>query len=271
MSALTWDALSGSPSHAGRQRQRRRVATIKPVKLDPRQVVVVPADFNPHADANVAKRRARQRTIAGIVLAGTAVAVLHAAIATLWKNVPATPLPKQEKVIVELVKPKEPEPEIEPPKPLQQKVAPRPKVLPRVVPQQQPRPAPAPVAKNEPVAPDTPTIAVPPALPAPPAPAPVQETVTEAIGYAGYLHNPPPVYPANAQRLGLEGKVLLRVRVLASGKPASVEVQSSSGRKILDEAAVNTVQNWLFAPARRGQTPVDGWATVPIEFKLERS
>ena len=116
-------------------------------------------------------------------------------------------------------------------------------------------------------------------IPAPPAPEPVREAVREPIpeavtpatGYAGYLHNPPPAYPANAQRMGLEGKVLLRVRVLANGKPAAIEIQTSSGRKILDDAAIAAVQGWQFAPARRGQTAVDGWATVPVEFKLERS
>jgi protein TonB len=95
--------------------------------------------------------------------------------------------------------------------------------------------------------------------------------VTQPIGYAGYLHNPPPAYPANAQRMGMEGKVILRVKVLASGKPASVEIQTSSGKKMLDEAAVAAVQGWMFTPSHRGQTPIDGWATVPIEFKLERS
>jgi protein TonB len=28
------------------------------------------------------------------------------------------------------------------------------------------------------------------------------------------------------------------------------------------------VLQWTFDPARRGQTPVDGWVTVPLNFKL---
>jgi len=48
-----------------------------------------------------------------------------------------------------------------------------------------------------------------------------------------------------------------------------VEVQESSGRRILDEQAARTVKNWVFTPSRRGATPIDGWATVPIEFSLE--
>lgn len=92
--------------------------------------------------------------------------------------------------------------------------------------------------------------------------------MTEATGYAGYLQNPAPGYPAAAQRQGWEGKVVLKVRVLANGSASSVEVVKSSGRKLLDEAAISAVKGWVFSPSKRGSTPIDGWATVPIEFKL---
>lgn len=107
------------------------------------------------------------------------------------------------------------------------------------------------------------------APPAPPvAAAPVEEPLTEPKGRAGYLNNPAPEYPAQAQRQNWEGDVLLRVHVLASGRPDSVEIQKTSGKKVLDQAAVTAVQSWIFVPAKRGQRPVDGWVTVPIEFKL---
>jgi protein TonB len=49
----------------------------------------------------------------------------------------------------------------------------------------------------------------------------------------------------------------------------AVEVQKSSGHKLLDEEAMATVRAWQFTPSKRGTTPIDGWATVPIEFKLD--
>jgi protein TonB len=64
--------------------------------------------------------------------------------------------------------------------------------------------------------------------------------------------------------------VLLRVRVLASGAVDTIEIKQSSGRRLLDDEAVQTVKRWSFAPARRGDTPIDGWATVPIEFVLDQ-
>jgi protein TonB len=56
--------------------------------------------------------------------------------------------------------------------------------------------------------------------------------------------------------------------VLASGKADNVTVDKSTGFKILDDAAIKAVLQWTFDPARRGRTPVDGWVTVPLNFKL---
>ncbi len=102
-----------------------------------------------------------------------------------------------------------------------------------------------------------------------PPPPPPSEAVTAPFGRAGYLNNPPPEYPALAARLKWEGTVLLRVRVLSTGRVDSVEVAKSSGHKVLDDQAMQTVRAWLFTPSKRGATAIDGWATVPIEFKID--
>ncbi|WP_245643953.1 energy transducer TonB [Paraburkholderia oxyphila] len=85
---------------------------------------------------------------------------------------------------------------------------------------------------------------------------------------AAYLHNPPPAYPAIAQQRAWEGTVLLKVHVLASGKPDQIEVVSSSSHESLDDAAKEAVAGWRFIPAKRAAQAVDGWVQVPIEFKL---
>lgn len=106
------------------------------------------------------------------------------------------------------------------------------------------------------------------AVAAEPASPPAEEPVTEPKGYAGYLRNPAPEYPVAAQKRGLEGKVILKVHVLASGQPDSVTVAKSSGHPLLDEAALKAVTQWAFAPARRGATPIDGWVQVPLNFRI---
>ena len=93
--------------------------------------------------------------------------------------------------------------------------------------------------------------------------------VTEsAKANASYLHNPKPEYPALAKRRQWEGRVLLKVRVLANGTVAAVSVETSSGHELLDESALEAVRQWHFVPAQRGGQAVDSWVNVPINFNL---
>lgn len=84
-----------------------------------------------------------------------------------------------------------------------------------------------------------------------------------------YLNNPKPPYPLQARRRGIEGKVVLKVQVTTAGHAHTVEMQHSSGNASLDEAALDTVRNWRFVPAMRGETPVAAAVLIPISFKLE--
>uniref|UniRef100_UPI00209B2FC5 energy transducer TonB n=1 Tax=Pseudomonas aeruginosa TaxID=287 RepID=UPI00209B2FC5 len=97
---------------------------------------------------------------------------------------------------------------------------------------------------------------------------PLESSAASDLYKRQYLHNPAPEYPALAMRRGWEGTVLLRVHVLASGSPSEIQVQKSSGREALDQAAVKAVKRWSFVPAKRGDKAEDGWVSVPIDFKL---
>lgn len=85
---------------------------------------------------------------------------------------------------------------------------------------------------------------------------------------AAYLSNPPPNYPAVARRLKLQGTATIRVLVTAEGRPKSVTLETSSGSRILDEAALDAVQHWSFVPARRGRISVSAEVDVPVRFHL---
>jgi protein TonB len=80
-----------------------------------------------------------------------------------------------------------------------------------------------------------------------------------------------PPYPKIAQRRGWEGTVLLEVDVSENGRPRSVKVIGSSGRQLLDQAALRDVQSWLFNPATRDGKAVDSTMTVTFKFKLTKS
>jgi protein TonB len=64
--------------------------------------------------------------------------------------------------------------------------------------------------------------------------------------------------------------VLLSVRLDASGRPAAVEVRTSSGVPALDAAAVAAVRGWEFEPGWVDGEPVESQVEVPIHFELDR-
>jgi len=83
------------------------------------------------------------------------------------------------------------------------------------------------------------------------------------------LNNRPPRYPSKARRLGLEGRVVLRVVVDADGNATSVDVAHSSGHAILDRAARKAVKRWRFQPARQRGGATASTVDVPVSFRLE--
>lgn len=254
MSVLTFESLSAAPRRPVVQRSRRVVAQI-----------VAPLEVATKSEDRYANRKLspRGKKLALTVATIAALSFHIALIAYLDRPMSIAPLPRKvPEMVMEIAPP--PPPQVEPPKPI-------PQVTPTKV---APRPAPAnipvvqnPVTASEPSA-DAVQVAEAPPPPAPPAAPPAPEPITEPKGYAGYLNNPVPNYPAVAQRRGLQGKVVLKIHVLASGQPDNVTVAKSSGYDILDEAAVKAVTGWVFDPAKRGQKPIDGWVNVPINFKL---
>lgn len=238
-------------------------------------------------------------SLAGYVLTGMLSVLLHVAAWHAYVDAPKPPEPPvqpPELVEVQLLAapkpaPAEPEPEPPPPEPLAPpppppppqpepppkiKKAPAPKPRPRkaVKPKQRPRPkaepapseAPAPTPVPPPATPAPPRRAAGPAQPGPPSPAsPPVQVARIAPGYGAITSRD---YPPLARRRGLQGNVLLRVQVLPSGAVGQVTVQQSSGHEVLDRGAAQLVRKWRFSPARRGNTPIEGWVKVPIQFKL---
>lgn len=225
-------------------------------------------------------------TTLGVVIA------VHAAILFALAHYRTEVTPPKPPVMVTLIAPEPapepPQPEITPPKPLpaapqpvKKKVQPKPVKKPDPVPEIQPEPqlvskapepVPAPTVAPEP-APPEPVVETPPP-PAEPQPAvtktpePVEEVDPPRFN-ADYLDNPAPRYPPLSRRMGEQGRVLLRVHVAAGGTAIEVVLHNSSGFERLDRAALETVKQWKFVPARQGDKPVDAWVIVPIQFNLK--
>ena len=158
---------------------------------------------------------------------------------------------------------------------------------PEAVPETEPKPVIKRVKRPQPSRPQPQASAAPtdpkPAAPAPEHPMVVassqpQETpaavstmaVTAVSRKVEYLYNPPPDYPPRARRLGLEGEVLIRTRVLPNGESGELVLVQSSGYALLDQAAMEAVRKWRFRPARHGNELIVSWVEIPVRFRLER-
>lgn len=79
-----------------------------------------------------------------------------------------------------------------------------------------------------------------------------------------------PVYPSAARQAGLEGTVILRIQILANGRPGDIAVARSTGYAVLDEAAITAVGKWRFVPAkdRTSGRAVACTTILPVSFHL---
>lgn len=227
--------------------------------------------------------RSSRRALEWVVFAGSL--ALHGALYLRIHNdvTPQVTHFVQSKVEIELAHPPPPEePKIKEPDPPPEPPPQAEKPIPRVVSQAPAAQAPVDLPDNSnlpssdegllpptPPGTGTPGPAVAPPPPPPPAPPPPPEPVIPARVGANYKNNPRPPYPRLAQREEWEGTAMLRVRVLANGHVGAVTLLKTSGHSVLDDSAIEGVKSWVFEPSTQGGKPVEGWATVPMTFKLQ--
>lgn len=79
-----------------------------------------------------------------------------------------------------------------------------------------------------------------------------------------------PPYPQSARQDGQEGTVVLKIEILENGRAGNISVSRSSGHESLDNAAVATLREWRFAPAKDRDSGhvISCYTTLPISFRL---
>ena len=75
-----------------------------------------------------------------------------------------------------------------------------------------------------------------------------------------------PEYPEPARLSGWEGEVKLKFWVEREGVVSGAEVVKTSGYPLLDEAAKDSLKEWLFSP---GTGPERQWGTITFRFRLK--
>ena len=82
-----------------------------------------------------------------------------------------------------------------------------------------------------------------------------------------YLVGEKPPYPKRAERNGWAGTVLLNLSINAKGEVEKVGIAKSSGYKLLDQQARQSVSVWRFKPARRNGHAIAVTVQQPIIFR----
>jgi protein TonB len=110
-------------------------------------------------------------------------------------------------------------------------------------------------------------------------PEPTQTTISPTPSTAAppmiesveYVRAPAPVYPRESQRKREHGTVVLRVLVDPLGRPAQIQIESSSGHERLDNAARDAVEKFLFRPYEVNGVAKPAQVLIPIGFEPRAS
>jgi len=82
------------------------------------------------------------------------------------------------------------------------------------------------------------------------------------------INVPKPKYPDLAIKTGIEGQAVVTAMVEVDGSIKTVQILSSSGNQMLDEAALSAARQAKFTPAKQQDKFVRVWVSIPYRFKL---
>ncbi|MBN1348459.1 TonB family protein [candidate division KSB1 bacterium] len=76
-------------------------------------------------------------------------------------------------------------------------------------------------------------------------------------------------YPEIARKAGVEGKVLVHVKIGRKGEVLDTKILKSLGNNGCDEAAVAAIKSVKWKPATQKDKPVTVWVIIPVIFRLK--
>ena len=78
-----------------------------------------------------------------------------------------------------------------------------------------------------------------------------------------------PIYPEIAQKVGIEGVVVVQVYIDERGRVKETLILKGVPNTGLDEAAMEAIRKTRFRPAKQRERPVGVWISIPVNFKLK--
>jgi TonB family protein len=92
--------------------------------------------------------------------------------------------------------------------------------------------------------------------------------MTGELSGRALLEQPEPIYPPSYGAEGLEGTVVLRIRVAPDGHVESADVVRSSTRRQFDQSARNAALNYRFAPLPTHVVQATQTGELTVTFKI---
>jgi TonB family protein len=102
--------------------------------------------------------------------------------------------------------------------------------------------------------------------PPPPPPPPPPQRIGPDIAPLSLLSKVDPVYPAPARAARVQDTVILEVVIDKEGKPTSIRIVK--GHPLLNQAAIDAVQQWRYRPMLLNGQPIDVITTLIVDFAL---
>ncbi len=90
--------------------------------------------------------------------------------------------------------------------------------------------------------------------------------VSQGVSGGQLVHRVPPIYPAQARMLHLEGKVVLAAVIMEDGTLRDVKV--IEGLPLLSQSAVDAVKHWRYKPYELDGKPVQNEIRIRVDFKF---
>ncbi|MCK9212680.1 MAG: energy transducer TonB [Ignavibacteriaceae bacterium] len=78
-----------------------------------------------------------------------------------------------------------------------------------------------------------------------------------------------PVYPEEAKKNGIEGRVWVKALVSKEGNVKKA-VAVKSDNEIFNQSAIEAAMKYAFTPAMQGGKPVAVWVVMPFKFELDK-
>jgi len=101
--------------------------------------------------------------------------------------------------------------------------------------------------------------------PAAPAAAAPSAPAVSSIALARPVHRVPPQYPVKAKQQGIEGYVVMDLRINAEGRVEDVRVVREKPEGVFRASALRVVRRWAFMPPAE-----PAWQRLTIRYELEK-